>query len=130
MKETTRHDEQDIKARLDRLGDRLDKVQDRSGQQESTHRQSAYAQRAAGQAWRIAIELAVAIILGALFGYWLDQYFGTTPWLMLVFFVLGIFAGFFNVLRTAKQMQKDAERSGAFDEAKDLPPGKDDDDDW
>lgn len=115
-----------IKARLDALEAKLEKTRGKEEEQVSSFKQTANAHKAMSQGFRIALELAAAIIIGALIGYWLDGYFGTSPWLMLIFFVLGIFAGFFNVVRTAKQMQKDAIRSGAYARAKDLPPDDDD----
>ena len=52
-----------------------------------------------GFALRIATELVAALVVGGVIGYLLDQWLGTTPWLMLVFFLLGAVAGFMNVYR-------------------------------
>ncbi|MEI6502446.1 MAG: AtpZ/AtpI family protein [Armatimonadota bacterium] len=43
--------------------------------------------------------LAAAVALGALGGKWLDHRFGTTPWLMVVGFLLGTIGGFMQLLR-------------------------------
>ncbi|GMR04861.1 MAG: hypothetical protein BMS9Abin23_0776 [Thermodesulfobacteriota bacterium] len=40
---------------------------------------------------------------GFLIGYYLDKYFNTKPWLMMIFLVLGIAAGFMNMYRSAKK---------------------------
>lgn len=53
-----------------------------------------------GFAMRIGVELVSALIVGVVIGYFLDQWLGTTPWLMLLFFVLGSAAGIINVYRT------------------------------
>src|SRR3954466_12571657 len=37
----------------------------------------------------VGLELGIAVIVALLVGMWLDSRFGTTPWLMLVFLVLG-----------------------------------------
>jgi ATP synthase protein I len=61
----------------------------------------------------VGLELGVAVIISLLFGMWLDRKLGTTPWLMLVFLVIGLIAGFRNVLRAVAR----AERAAA-DEAR------------
>ena len=60
---------------------------------------------ALGQAMRLGIELVVGIAAGGLIGGLLDRWLGTTPWLMIVFFVAGFAAGLTNVMRTAQRMQ-------------------------
>jgi len=59
--------------------------------------------RAVGKYMDIGFIFVVAIGGGALGGYWLDAWLGTTPWLFLVGALLGIAAGFYhffsNVLR-------------------------------
>ncbi len=57
---------------------------------------------AVGVAWRISIELAVAIGVCGAIGFGLDRWLDTTPWLMLVFLVLGFAAGIRNVYRAAQ----------------------------
>jgi ATP synthase protein I len=57
--------------------------------------------RGLGLAMRLGVEIVASLIIGVLIGLLLDQWLGTTPWLMLVFFVLGSAAGFMNVYRVA-----------------------------
>ena len=45
----------------------------------------------------IGLTMAVSIGLGALIGHYLDNRFGTEPWLFLVFFGFGIAAAFRNL---------------------------------
>ncbi len=52
--------------------------------------------------------MAVATGIGWAIGYWLDRRFSTGPWLMLIFLLIGVAAGFKGLLRTARQMQRDA----------------------
>lgn len=54
-----------------------------------------------GMAMRIGIELVAGVAVGALVGYALDQWLGTAPWLLIVFFFLGAGAGVNNVYRAA-----------------------------
>jgi len=47
-----------------------------------------------------------AVIVGSIIGFIFDNWFGTTPWLILTFFFVGVVAGILNVIRSAKNMQK------------------------
>lgn len=62
---------------------------------------------AASSAMRVATDLVAAIGVGGFLGYWLDNWLGTRPWLMVVFLFLGFAAGFLNIYRA--QMGKDYE---------------------
>ena len=50
----------------------------------------------------IGIMFPTAIAMGGAFGYYLDQRFGTFPWLLIVFLFCGVAAGFVNLFRVAK----------------------------
>jgi ATP synthase protein I len=39
----------------------------------------------------------------------LDDQFGTAPWLLIVFLMLGFAAGLMNIVRTARRLQAQAE---------------------
>jgi ATP synthase protein I len=54
----------------------------------------------------VGLELGIAVIVGLLFGMWLDRRLGTEPWMMLVFLVLGLVAGFRNLLRAVARAEK------------------------
>ena len=60
-----------------------------------------------GPAVRVAVDLVAGIVVGVLIGWALDRWLDTRPWLMLLFFVLGAAAGITNVMRTARQIEKD-----------------------
>lgn len=45
----------------------------------------------------VGIAMALSISLGAFIGYYLDKWFGTRPWLSLVFLGFGIAAAFRNL---------------------------------
>lgn len=63
--------------------------------------------RNAALASTIGIVLVVCITIGYLFGSWLDTKFGTSPWLMLVFTLMGIAAGFMEMLRILKMISEE-----------------------
>lgn len=50
-------------------------------------------------AMRLSMELVVATGVGFGLGYWLDKWLGTSPLLAIIFALLGIMAGFFNLYR-------------------------------
>ena len=58
-------------------------------------------------AMRLGTELVVATMIGAGAGYWLDGYFGTEPWLLIIFLVFGAVAGFRNVYRIVQPVVGD-----------------------
>ena len=59
-----------------------------------------------GNAFKLGTELVAAVIVGTIIGFILDNWFGTKPWLILIFFFVGVIAGISNVIRSAKNMQK------------------------
>ena len=58
-----------------------------------------------GNAFKLGTELVAAVGVGTIIGFILDNWFGTKPWLIIIFFFLGSIAGVSNVFRTAKRMQ-------------------------
>ena len=60
-----------------------------------------------GTAFKLGTELVAAVGVGTIIGFILDNWFGTKPWLIIIFFFLGAAAGMLNVIRTANRMQKE-----------------------
>ena len=60
-----------------------------------------------GQAFKLSTELVAAVLVGTIIGFILDNWFDTKPWLIIIFFFIGVAAGIINVIRSAKKMQKD-----------------------
>jgi ATP synthase protein I len=50
-------------------------------------------------AWRVGVELVVAVVVGTALGWAFDRWLGTAPWGMIVMFFLGVAAGMLNVWR-------------------------------
>ena len=59
-----------------------------------------------GTAFKMSTELVSAVAVGTIIGFILDNTFGTKPWLILIFFFVGVIAGIVNVFKSAKNMQK------------------------
>ena len=60
----------------------------------------------------VGLEMGLSVLIGVLAGLWLDDRFGTTPWLMLLFIGFGLVAGFRGVLRAVAKEDKRAEQEG------------------
>ena len=58
-----------------------------------------------GVAFKMSTEMVAAVVVGTIIGFILDNWFGTKPWLILIFFFVGVIAGILNVIRSAKDMQ-------------------------
>lgn len=56
---------------------------------------------AMGIAFRVGVELVAGVVVGVAIGYGLDQWLGTTPWMLILFFFLGAAGGMMNVFRAA-----------------------------
>ncbi|MFP7570972.1 AtpZ/AtpI family protein [Marivita sp. S2033] len=68
------------------------------------HQEEHYSQ--AQQAWRMVIELVAGLGIGFGIGYGLDALFGTQPFLMVLFTLLGFAAGINVMIKSAKEMQR------------------------
>ena len=57
-----------------------------------------------GFGFRVGVDLVSALAVGIGIGYLLDQWLGTKPWLLILFFFLGAAAGVLNVYRALNGM--------------------------
>lgn len=55
------------------------------------------------EASTIGINLVLSTFVGFAIGYFLDKFFGTSPWLTVTFLIIGIIAGFRELLRIARK---------------------------
>lgn len=79
-----------------------------------------------GMAFAVASHLVAGLGVGAGIGYMLDQWMGTSPFMLIVFFFLGAAAGGLNMYRTVKGYgmsvgYRPADLSGAEAEDKRTP---------
>lgn len=105
-------------ARLKDLGSRLNKARPKPPPDVPSRG------NAMGLAFRLATELVAGLVVGGLIGWFLDNWLGTSPLMLLSFFALGAAAGILNVIRTARQMQKQAVAEHGW--GKDLPDDAED----
>ena len=59
-----------------------------------------------GNALKISTELVASVVVGTTLGFILDNWFDTRPWLTIIFFFMGVTAGIMNVIKSAKNMNK------------------------
>ena len=57
-------------------------------------------------AWRMVTELVAGLLVGFGIGLGLDALFGTRPWLLVLFTLLGFWAGIRTMMRTARDVQQ------------------------
>lgn len=101
----TATDADSIQRRLKDLDRRLDKTKSRREAQSARP-----AKQPGGMvlAVRAVSELVAAVLVGSVIGWGLDWGLGTSPVLLLVFFLFGFAAGVVNVLRAAKHKTPEA----------------------
>jgi ATP synthase protein I len=63
--------------------------------------------------WRMVTELVAGLLIGLGIGWGLDALFGTRPFLLVIFVLLGLAAGVRVMLRTAAEIQPNAAVPGA-----------------
>jgi len=107
--EISPEDRDAFKKRAAELGARLDRVKAEERAKEGPELDQRARGHAFGQATKIAVELVVGILVGGFIGKVLDDQFGSAPWGLIVFLLLGFAAGLMNVVRTARRMQAEAE---------------------
>lgn len=56
----------------------------------------------------MGLELGLSVIIGLLLGSALDRFLGTEPWLLIVFTISGILAGYRSVFRLLKRLQRES----------------------
>nr|WP_287411856.1 AtpZ/AtpI family protein [Pseudodesulfovibrio sp.] len=66
-----------------------------------------------GTAGTMGLHIVSAIIVGLTIGYFLDGYFGTKPWLIMIFFLVGVISGFKMVFEDFRKLQRREEAKKA-----------------
>jgi ATP synthase protein I len=98
-------DEAALSARLGSLDHRLSAIRDGrkieteqpgTGSGDGAARASAMA-----RGFRLSSELVAGVVVGAVIGWGFDRLLSTSPWGLIVFFLLGFAAGVVNVMRSA-----------------------------
>jgi ATP synthase protein I len=62
--------------------------------------------RSLGALSAVGLSFVIAILIGTALGYVLDRWLGTSPWLFLLCFFLGLAAGMRSVFRTVAAVSR------------------------
>jgi ATP synthase protein I len=87
-------------------------------------RRSAASLRRIADASSLGLAFPIAIVIGYFFGRWLDGVLGTAPWMMAIFSVFGIAAGFLNAIRTAIRIGREEDQDSKLSDQGGKPPGE------
>src|SRR3954454_19465817 len=102
---TPSSDEAALSARLGSLDHRLSKIRNsrniRTDQPGTEGGDGAARASAMARGLRLSSELIAGVVVGAVIGWGLDRLLSTSPWGLIVFFLLGFAAGVVNVMRSA-----------------------------
>jgi len=60
----------------------------------------------AGFGFKISTEIIAALIVGVVIGLVVDKYLGTKPFGLIIFFIFGALAGFLNIYRVMRRIEK------------------------
>jgi ATP synthase protein I len=60
-----------------------------------------------GLASTLGLTIVIATFIGLALGLWLDRVFNTSPWLTVIFLIVGIIAGFRNFYRFMSRRAKE-----------------------
>ena len=89
------------KKQLENLKEKIDNLQHDKEKKSVSKRNSG-----AGFGFKISTEIVAALIVGVGIGLIVDNYFNTKPFGLIIFFILGAFAGFLNVYRVMRRIEK------------------------
>ncbi len=107
--------ESEDKARLDALHQKLQDVEARRAEPKEQSEAGKHVSYA-GMAYRMVIEMAAGIGIGAALGFGLDYIFGTKPWFLVVMCMFGFAAGIKVMMESAREfeaMRKKEEENGS-----------------
>ena len=97
-------DSEELRARLAKLSSDL-QAQREAGKDGERKAEADLTDKGLGQAmslgFRVLAEFVAATVVGALIGWQLDEWFGTSPFLLILFLGFGVAAGFWNIYRLA-----------------------------
>ncbi len=91
--------DESLEQRRKRLGAKLATIHKEAKDDEATESRAEESRKGYALAMKISSEFISGIIVGAILGYLLDRFAGTSPWGMIVFLLIGFCAGVLNVLR-------------------------------
>ena len=92
-------DDQEPPASLDDLDARLRAARDGAERKSANRAPDSASSPLVGMAMRAGVELVAGVGVGTAAGYGLDKWLDTSPWMLIVFFLVGAAAGMLNAYR-------------------------------
>ena len=71
-----------------------------------TNKQNIKKESGAGFGFKISTEIIAALVVGVGIGLIVDKYLGTKPFGLIIFFIFGALAGFLNIYRVMRRIEK------------------------
>ena len=87
--------------KLQNLKERIDTAETTNSPPPKQKKQSG-----AGFGFKISTEIIAALVVGVGIGLIVDKYLGTKPLGLIIFFIFGAIAGFLNVYRVMRRIEK------------------------
>jgi ATP synthase protein I len=113
-----------LRARLNKLsGDLKGRTAPHAAAPQSTSPRADSTGSAMAMGMRAGSEFVAAIIVGVSVGWVIDRALGTNPAFLIVFFMIGVAAGVWNVIRVTSPKGAPADRNSPLSRAE--PPDKD-----
>jgi ATP synthase protein I len=88
--------------------DKLKELKDRieTAKSSNTPNTKKNKENGAGFGFKISTEIIAALVVGVGIGLIVDKYLGTKPFGLIIFFIFGALAGFLNVYRVMRRIEK------------------------
>ena len=86
---------------LEELGKKINNLDDKKKVTKGEKKENG-----AGFGFKISTEIIAALVVGVGIGLIVDNYFNTKPIGLIIFFIFGAFAGFLNVYRVMRRIEK------------------------
>jgi ATP synthase protein I len=67
----------------------------------------------------LGISMVASSFIGLFIGYYLDKWLGTSPWMTLIWLVIGIISGFRNIFILTRRAVRELEQDEAQDQKTD-----------
>ena len=86
---------------LEELNKKIDNLDNKTNESKKYKKENG-----AGFGFKISTEIIAALVVGVGIGLIVDKYLGTKPFGLIIFFIFGAIAGFLNVYRVMRRIEK------------------------
>ena len=90
---------------LDQVSEKIEEIKSRKKKNDNTQKQIRGKQISI--AMRISIELIIAVMIGAILGWYIDKWLDTKPIFLIILLILGIVSGIKTAITSSRQLYED-----------------------